>query len=259
MLLDNADMADENDLLKIGADAVVKPFGDLLQKLAGPLAEEVGLAFGDAARVFRYKRALKLLEKVERTANSSGFEPSSVRPKLLLSILDHSSVEDDEGMHDRWAALLSNAANPNSAIQVIPSFAEILSQLSPKEAILLDAIQRHVDANLAKHHSDKPRSSNWAYSVDVGTWKTLLQLYAQLGLSKCSPDVLLNFTQNKTSPETTNDYSNFRVALDDLIRLGVLREDQTNSHPRPLFHITALGYDFVLACRLNESITTQTE
>lgn len=252
-------MADENDLLKIGADAVVKPFGDLLQKLAGPLAEEVGLTFGDAARVFRYKRALKLLEKVERTTRNSGFEPTSVRPKLLLPILDHSSVEDDEGMHDRWAALLSNAANPASVIQVFPSFPEILSQLSPKEAILLDAIQSHVDLNLAKHHPDKPKSSNWAYSVDVGTWKTLLQLYAQLGLSKCSAAVLLNFSQNRTSPETTSDYSNFRVALDNLIRLGVLREDQTNSHPRPLFHITALGYDFVLACRFNEPMTMPPE
>jgi hypothetical protein len=55
-------------------------------------------------------------------------------------------------MHDRWAALLSNAANPASVIQVFPSFPEILSQLSPKEAILLDAIQSHVDLNLAKHH-----------------------------------------------------------------------------------------------------------
>jgi hypothetical protein len=86
-LLDNADMADENDLLKIGADAVVKPFGDLLQKLAGPLAEEVGLTFGDAARVFRYKRALKLLEKVERTTRNSGFEPTSVRQNCCFQYL----------------------------------------------------------------------------------------------------------------------------------------------------------------------------
>src|SRR6266849_340531 len=103
----------ENDLVKAGIESALKPFADLLDKLAGPLASELGQTFRDAARVYRFKRALKLLQKVEKLARESGFEPRSVSPKLLLPILDHASLEDEEAIHDRWAAMLANAANPD--------------------------------------------------------------------------------------------------------------------------------------------------
>jgi hypothetical protein len=248
-------MGDNEDLMKVGAEAFFKPFSNLVEKLAGPFAKELGLTFGDAARVYRYSRALKLLQKVDRITADAGFEPSAVRPKVLLPILNHASVEDDEDMHDRWAALLANASNPNRKFEIRPSFPEILTQISSKEATLLDSIQQHVDKNLAKNHPDVPKASNWAYLVDVGTWKTLLRLYANLRLSQLPTSVLLDFERHGKSPEATADYSDFRIAIDNLIRLGLLREDQTKSHPRPLVHITALGYDFVLACRSPTSVT----
>jgi len=240
---------DGKELIKAGAEAFFKPFSDLITKLGGPLAEEIGMTFGDAARVYRYKRALRLLQKVGRYVADAGYEPAAVRPKLLLPILDHASVEDDDGLHDRWAALVANASNPAQEVHVQPSFPEILAQLSSKEAVLLDHIQLHVDKTLGEHYSTYPQGANWAYLVDVGTWRTVLQLYAELNLSKQSAQVLLNFTQNRFSPETNSDYAEFRVAFDNLIRLGLLREDQTKSHSRPVVHLTALGYDFVLACR----------
>ena len=248
-------MGDNEDLLEAGAEAFFKPFSNLLEKLAGPLAKELGLTFGDAARVFRYGRAVKLFQKVERIAAESGFEPSAVRPKVLLPILNHASVEDDECMHDRWAALLANACNPSRKFEIRPSFPEILAQVSSEEATLLDSIQQHVARNLTEKHPDVPNAANWAYLVDVGTWKTILRLFANLQLSQLPASVLLDFQRNGKSPEATVDYANFRVALDNLIRLGLLREDQTKSHARPLVHITALGFDFVLACRPPHSRT----
>src|SRR5207253_1813243 len=41
-------------------------------------------------------------------------------------------------MTARWAALIANAANPVAALPVPPSFPEILKQLSPQEAMILD-------------------------------------------------------------------------------------------------------------------------
>lgn len=84
--------------------------------------------------------------------------------------------------------------------------------------------------------------------MDVGTWKTLLKIYGNVGLSEQPTEVLLD-DRNRDSLEATVDFINFRVSFDNLLRLGLLREDQTNSHARPLIHLTALGYDFVLACR----------
>jgi hypothetical protein len=112
---------DESELVKAGIEVAVKPFADLLDKLAGPLATEIGQTFGDAARFYRFKRALKLLQKVEKLARESGFEPRPVSPKLLLPILDHASLEDDEAIHDRWAAMLANPANPDFKGTLSPS------------------------------------------------------------------------------------------------------------------------------------------
>ncbi len=231
---------------------MLRPVSDLIDKLAGPVAAEIGMTFGDAAaRVYRFKRALKLLHKVQRLASECGYDPAAVRPKILLPILEHASVEDDDVLHDRWAALLANACNPDSDITVSPSFPEILAELSSKEAILLDAIQRHVESNLGAHYSTFPKQSNWAYLVDVGTWKTIVQLYAQLGLSRVPTDVLLNYPQllNAGSTDATADYSDFRVTIDNLFRLGLLREVPVQGQKTPVIHITALGYEFVRACR----------
>jgi hypothetical protein len=243
-------MDDEKELVKVGAEAFFKPFSDLIEKLAGPLAQEVGETFGDAARVFRFKRAVKLPQKVKKFATEAGFEPSAVRPKLLLPLLDHASVEDDEDLHDRWAALLANSANLGGGLTIHASFPEILAQLSSKDVALLDLMQRHVEDNLAKHYPQYPQVSSQVYLIDIGTWRTVLRLYADLGLSKCNASVLLDLARSRQAPEANTDYSEFRLVFDNLLRLGLIREDQVNSTPRPVVHLTALGYNFVLACRV---------
>lgn len=160
-------MDDGHELIKAGADALTKPLTDLIGKLAGPLAEEIGLTLGDAARVFRFRRAVGLLRKVKKITAEAGYEASEVRPKLLLPILEHASIEDDEGLHDRWAALLANACNPEKAAAIRPSFPDILAQLSSKEVTLLDCAQRHVETNLTKHCPTYPKVASNAYLVDV--------------------------------------------------------------------------------------------
>lgn len=45
-------------------------------------------------------------------------------------------MQDDEDIHTRWAALLANAAASPELVH--PSYIEVLRQLSPKDAELLD-------------------------------------------------------------------------------------------------------------------------
>lgn len=159
---DASGMGSSEDIVRAGVEGLMKPLSDLLARLAGPFADEVGMAFGDAARVFRYKRALKLLQKVDKMSAQMGVNPSAVPPKLLLPILDHASLEDDEELHDRWAALLVHASDSKAETNIPTSFPEILSQLSSRDALLLDAVQCHVESNLRRHHADHPTTSNWA-------------------------------------------------------------------------------------------------
>ena len=58
-------MADEDKLVKAVVEAALRPFADLLDKLAGPAAKELGLALKDHVRVFRFKRQLRLFERVK--------------------------------------------------------------------------------------------------------------------------------------------------------------------------------------------------
>jgi hypothetical protein len=127
----------DNETIREIAKAL-QPYGDLLHKLAGPLAEEIGESAGLVARHYRFSLAVKMFQKTQRILKEAGITPQAIPPRLFLPIIDHASIEDDEDLHSRWAALLANAgASPNS---VHPSFIEILRQLTPDDANLLDKL-----------------------------------------------------------------------------------------------------------------------
>jgi len=50
------------------------------------------------------------------------------------------SLEEDDDLQDRWAALLVNAANANFHSEVRRSYAAILEQLTPLDAHILDVL-----------------------------------------------------------------------------------------------------------------------
>jgi hypothetical protein len=114
------------------------PVQEIVRKLSGPAATEVGLMFGDTLRVWRLKRAVRYLQDVEQVASKAGLRLKPVAPRLLFPILDSASLEDDEDLHQRWIALLTNAARTDFDGEVLPSFPDILKQLTPPEAQFLD-------------------------------------------------------------------------------------------------------------------------
>ena len=77
---------DETDLAKAGANALMKPITNLIEKIAGPGAEEIGLTIQDHIRVYRAKRQIALLRKMQIMIDRSGFEPQRIPIKVLLPI-----------------------------------------------------------------------------------------------------------------------------------------------------------------------------
>ena len=126
--------------LEKGIEAALGPATRLLEKIAGSAFDELDQHFGDRVRQYRFKNQLRVFAKLETFVLEAGFDPRSIPLKTLFPLLDYSSLEDDENMQARWAALLANAANPDSSVEVPPSFPEILKTLSPDEAKLLDGI-----------------------------------------------------------------------------------------------------------------------
>jgi len=117
-------------------DEAIEKIVDLVHKLAAPAAEEIGKTLALTIVPYRTQLGLRMLHQTQRMIQGAGINPNRVPLRLFLPILDHASVEDDEDMQSRWAALLANAAtSPNS---VHPSYIEVLRQLAPEDARLLD-------------------------------------------------------------------------------------------------------------------------
>jgi Abortive infection alpha len=132
-------MTDENAelVVKEGMKQVFAPFADLISRLLGEAASEIGLGLRDSVKVWRLKRQVRLLQEVERLVQQSGKDIKPVPPRLFFPIFDAASVEGDDEMQSRWAALLANQATSGS---VHPSYIEMLKQMSSQDARLLDKI-----------------------------------------------------------------------------------------------------------------------
>jgi hypothetical protein len=135
---------------------IVEDARRFLEKIVGPPLEELGGLLADQVRLFRFKKQVEILEKAQKTLLDRGINPIKVSLKTLVPILEEGSLEEDESMSARWASLLATAADPSSTISVQPSFPEILKELSPKEALILDEIFGLVVSE------DIPRNQ-WAY------------------------------------------------------------------------------------------------
>lgn len=84
--------------------------------------------------------------------DDAGLAAHAVSLKVLVPLLEYSSLEDDideagdpaeaKAMHERWAALLANAAAGDAGARVPPGFPRILSEIEALDARLLDTIAR---------------------------------------------------------------------------------------------------------------------
>jgi hypothetical protein len=126
------------DLVKTGAQEVLRPFTELVTKLLGPAAEEGGETLRAIIGPYRLKRQLRFAQQADRMMKEVGIEPGTVNVplKTLAPIVEHATLEDNDDLQDRWAALLANAARE----EIHPSLSQILSSLSATDAKLLSIL-----------------------------------------------------------------------------------------------------------------------
>jgi hypothetical protein len=146
-----------------------------------------------------------------------GREPKPVEPKVLLPLVQAASLESDPVLAEKWAALLANAADPAKRIAMHPSYADVLRQLSPLDAQVLQFI-----------YSDHELADDDVFS-HVPTFQ----------------DVILKFEQG--DPEML-------AGLDNLQRLLLIKSIASNARARRIhgegqqrLEVTAYGGQFMLA------------
>jgi hypothetical protein len=114
---------------------------DFAVKVTASPTHELGELLADKMRLRRYQTQIKILEKAQKAAADAGLPASAVPTKVLAPLLAFSGFEneDDEDMVERWANLLANAATDSPA-EVPPAFPDILRQLEPVDAKILDLL-----------------------------------------------------------------------------------------------------------------------
>lgn len=221
---------------------VIIPF---VNKLLGPSADELGITIAEHARIYRLKNAFNLFRKANEMAVKAGFEPQQVSMKTFLPLLEGASLEEENSIVDKWAALLANASNPTKKVDVKPVYADILRQLTPQEAQLLDNL--FSNANYLNEITPFKRPDDYYYDIDsfhklnaTNQLLTLKHQLAKLGSHLWAKQAL-------------------SALIDSLLRQRLLvphkehaNMETTNSgHNSPeVTHVffTSLGYDFMLAC-----------
>jgi hypothetical protein len=134
-------MTDEENaalVVKEGMKQLFTPYLDLINKLLGPAASEVGLGWGDSMKVWRLRGQIRLLQEVKKMLDQSNKDIKPIATRLFFPVLEAASIEDDDEMQTRWAALLANEATDVGSVH--PSFVEILKQMAPGDARVLDKL-----------------------------------------------------------------------------------------------------------------------
>ncbi|MGD0267370.1 MAG: hypothetical protein ABSD47_20860 [Candidatus Methylomirabilota bacterium] len=155
-------MSDESNV-----GEALQAFSDLTKELRqfflallGPGAEETGQFLADKIRYLRFKNGLRTFQKAHELLRQVGAQPKPINLKLLVPIMDGCSLEEDDDLTSKWAGLLASAA---AGEQIPPSYAKILSELSPGEARLLNLVDdwNETISAVASERQDKPRGHSY--------------------------------------------------------------------------------------------------
>jgi len=217
---------DNNLPATISEKAIEKAF-KFLEAIIIPPCEELGLLLQEQVRLWRFKNQVRILNKAEEYLKKKNIKPQKVPFKFIAPLLEYSSLEEEETMQERWAALLARAADPKYIDKNNLYCLEILKQISPIEAKVLDAMFEF-------HPLEYLRSIDYK-------------------------------ERDKVIMERNNlDFPDYQVLLSNLLRLGLIEEDSNSKSAHramtnaPRFHtikskteLTDIGYLFVRQCKFD--------
>ncbi len=216
---------DQKDLFKAGVEVALAPFKELTLRTFGPLADQIGDMLGDCGRLARFKNLVNISKKMQKFAVECGIEVRIIPPRILLPAVHYASLEDDDALQEKWAALLANTSvDPD---HIPPSFPDILHSLTPVEVRLLDRVY---DETLEDEEEKKRYEEIYKYGPP--------SKYANTG------------GEIPVRPESLGDIP--EAALDNIARLGLFKRYSTTVEsygPFAEFGVSAFGGAFIRACR----------
>lgn len=119
-----------------------REFGGFLSKYVGGTLEQAMGIFEDKLKYLRWELQVKLMQRSAEFLHQRGLtQPTRKVPlQIAIPLMQAGSLEENDDLRDRWAALLVNAADASSNIEVTRSFITILEDLTPLDASILEKI-----------------------------------------------------------------------------------------------------------------------
>lgn len=231
-------MSDTSEIIRSGA---AEKLADIIHKLAGPLAEEVGLLLGDKAKIYRLKNWLSVVNKTKAILDEAGLPANAVPPRMFLPIAEASSLENDETLQTLWAGLLASASDTCDSLS--PAFIDTLKQLTPGQAKVLEsAFQKFPPVT-----NDSRTSVHFHLVRDPSTDRAQFQLlsdsFERLGLVRREYELSLS-RRDFGGIERALRSNNPQAAISQLKR-------EIEKDPELDYEILFTGYslEFMRACR----------
>jgi len=106
------------------------------------IKDGVGI-LNDQVKFWRFKRQIDLIKNTNILIESSGLPKQQIPLKVLVPIIENSTLEEDESVQQKWANMLANAIT--GKVEISPNYSAILKELSPLEVLVLDKIYTTVN------------------------------------------------------------------------------------------------------------------
>ncbi len=153
-------MAEENksEVTKIGkiviTDRAIDYADKLTDKLTGFLYTVLGQTVENGAGIFssvtqylRFKTHLTIADMAQKELEGRGVSEGVLPPSLRFTHrwTDQASLCDDDSIAEMYALLLANVVDPNRDVEGNPVFVEIVSQMSPLDAQIMNVIYSGIE------------------------------------------------------------------------------------------------------------------
>lgn len=203
---------------------------------------ELSAIIVDDIRYLRVKNQVNLLLKTREYFEKKHLNPQNVPVKVIVPLLEASSLEEDTSLQAKWKSLLVNASYPTSERHVISAYIDILKQLSPKEVQLLDHIfdSRHRNpisfGFLAQQYIDVANVTRKELMLYFDNFVRLNLIHNVLTNAILDE---LNNQEHESSMFANNNDPYF--SMQSSTRFWKLNTDE--------YELTELGADFIASCR----------
>ena len=199
----------------------------LTKRLFGPKADAIAerWALGDKEKL--YENVARAVHRAREILAELGLSARDVPLKLIHPMLDGVANEDDPDLCERWAHMLANVWDARDKRKIVlPVFASMLKDLSPREVKFLDALSAHALIRRGLSIRD------------------LQQVYAGASLAVLpKPEYVAHFAEQEILREEDKTY--FGVMLDILYRGRIIVIPMRSESAT----FTDLGWAFVRACQ----------